>query len=173
MAISNGMGCKLLDRTSVVRKREKLRSNRVLPLYNAQTRRDCGALGSKQVVFIKPFPWRHKNICKRGGRKSVRARGGGGHLGSRVFQTQQDRRQVWTHRDCSSTESSQTWMPPLTEKLFAVTNHFQRKNKFSPVEFHGVHQPHLRAGLMPRSSRSAQKKVCGFCLFYVFIWALF
>lgn len=94
IAISKGMGCKLLDGTSVVQKREKLRINRVLQPYKVQAMRDCGALGSKRGVFIKPFPLRRKNICKRGGRKPVRARRGGLHLGNSVFQTQQDRMQV-------------------------------------------------------------------------------
>lgn len=164
------MGCKLLDSTSVVQKREKLRINRVLQPYNVQAMSDCGALGSKRGVFIKPFPLRRKNVCKRGGRKPVRARRGGLHLGSSVFQTQQDRMQVWTHRDYSSTESSQTWMAPLTEKFFAVANHLQRKNKFSPMEFHRVHQPHLRAG---QGRAVNTKRSLRFCLFYIFIWPLF
>lgn len=80
IAISNGMGCKLLDSTSVVQKRKRLRINRVLKPYNEQTMRDCGALDSKRGVFIKPFPFRRKNIYKRGGRKPVKARWGGGLL---------------------------------------------------------------------------------------------
>lgn len=56
-------------------------------------------------------------------------------------------------------------MPPLTEKLFAVTNHLQRKNKFSPMEFHEVHQPHLRAGLMPGAGGQHKKKSVDFVWF--------
>ena len=38
--------------------------------------RDIRALNPKWHVFIKPFPSRLSSLCKRGGRKIVRARSG-------------------------------------------------------------------------------------------------
>lgn len=70
--------------------------------YGPRGVRDFGAPSSKWDVFIQPLPSRLRDLRRRGGRKSVRARGGGGLQGSRVLQTQQDcctceLRRLWKH----------------------------------------------------------------------------
>jgi hypothetical protein len=45
-------------------------------LDNVQRVRDFGALSPKWDVFIKPLPWRLRDLCKRESRKTIRVNGG-------------------------------------------------------------------------------------------------
>ena len=51
--------------------------NRNPQLDSVRVVRDIGALSPKGNVFIKPFPSRFRNLCRRGDRKTVRTSGGG------------------------------------------------------------------------------------------------
>ena len=45
-------------------------------LEDVQSVRDFGALSPKWDVFIKPLPWRLRDLCKRESRKTIRVNGG-------------------------------------------------------------------------------------------------
>jgi hypothetical protein len=61
--------------------------------------RDIRALNPKWHVFIKPFPSRLSSLWTRGGRKIVRARGGGWLQENSFFKKQND----WHTYECTET----------------------------------------------------------------------
>lgn len=61
---------------------------------------------------------------------------------------------------------------PLTKKLFTIGNCLERKNTFSPMEWHWVFHSHCREGLRPRNSWIIQNELHKvlYTLFACFIW---
>ena len=60
------------------------------PLDSGQRVRDFSTLSSEVDIFVQTLPTRHSALCRRGGNKSERDRGGGWLQGNRIFQTHQD-----------------------------------------------------------------------------------
>lgn len=59
------------------------------------------------------------------------------------------------------TERSRHEVLPLTKKLSAIDNNWQRKNQFSPVEYHWVYIPHSRASPIYGNSWLIQNELIG------------
>lgn len=137
--------------------------------------REFGALNAEYDSFITLRPSGPRYLCGRGGRKGGRVRGGiwckrKQHLPD--AHTNSKRRHVtpFTKPAQVQTRKILTWkrsghkVPSQNKKLFTTDTFWERENQFSPTEWHWLHQPHARAGPMPRSIWPIQNNSTFLCV---------
>lgn len=150
-------------------------------------RKDFRTLRPTCDVSIKSPTLVFRGLCARGERKTLIARGYGGHqrekglLNTTRLTHTQELKVACTvptqvqGRWGSSAERGSGYKPTsLSQNLFPIDNHLQSKNYFSPLESYQVHKPHLLEGLCPEVSRwPIQNKPTGILGLTCFVWVFF
>lgn len=113
-------------------------------------------------MYLTP-PSRLRDICRRGGRKIIKGRGGRCHQRNSIFQTQQDKythelTEAGTARTRPGTVQAR-WNPCTEKRKWTPRPTLTRKllGKGCPW----VYQPHSRE--CPRSGAVGQHRLRGFC----------
>lgn len=90
---------------------------------NVQRVRDLGPLSSTWDIFIKSFPSGLRELYRRGGRKTVRDRGGGHQQGKSTLLTQQN----WCTHEL--TEKARAHMRRAQARQNPASKHWEGKAK--------------------------------------------
>lgn len=113
-------------------------------LYNVQRLRDFGTLSYKWDVSTKPLSSRLMDVCRRGYRKTVKARGCAWFPGDNIRQNHSDintnSQRLWLHaqhlymftldKNSAQRKGSRQKTHTLITKLFAINIFWERENEF-------------------------------------------